>query len=113
MCNVNSTRESAESSPRGDGVLTSLLLGLGSLSRDWRPGSLPRQPLCLETLPVCVECFLSDLVLSHCLFGLDLAKCVTRFALHFGDRLMWSKFARCLCHVIRRVLFPSSAIAAS
>jgi hypothetical protein len=67
MRTVDPTRGSAESSSKWDGFLTGLLLGLGFLARGWRPGSLPREPFCLETLPVCVECFLSRLVLSHCI----------------------------------------------
>ena len=68
-------------------ALFALPLRLGFLRCDRRPGSLPRQSLGLETLPVSVECLLSDVVLSQCLFGIDLAKCLARVALRFGDRL--------------------------
>jgi hypothetical protein len=60
--------------------------------------SLPFEPLCLQTLTVVRECLLCNLVLSHCLFGVDLAKCLTRIALGFGGRLWWLKPARRLCH---------------
>jgi hypothetical protein len=54
----------------------------------WRwPGSLPYEPFCLQTLSVIRECLLCDLVLSHCLLGIDWAKCLTRIALGFCGRL--------------------------
>jgi len=56
-----------------DGFLTRLLLCLGFLGRDRRPGGLSRQPLGLEPLPVGRKCLLCNLVLSHCLFGIDFA----------------------------------------
>src|SRR5262245_33502178 len=80
------------------GWILTRLLGLGFLGCDWRPGSFPRQSLCLETLPVCMERLLSGLVLSHCLFGIDLAECLTRFAFRFSHWLESFKRARCLCH---------------
>jgi hypothetical protein len=58
----------------------------------------PRQTLGLEPLPVGRKCLLFDLVLSRCLFGIEFAKCLTRIALRFADRLRWFKLARCLCH---------------
>jgi hypothetical protein len=79
-------------------ALFALLLGLGFLRCDLHPSRLPRQPLGLDPLPVCMECLLNDLVLSHRLFGIDLAKCLTGIALRFGDWLPWFKLARCLCH---------------
>jgi hypothetical protein len=32
---------------------------------------------------------IDNLVLSHCLFGIDLAKCLVRIAHRFGDRFEW------------------------
>src|SRR5947207_1785246 len=88
-----------KAAPKGDRFLTRLLLlGLGFLGRHWRFGGLPCQPLGLEPLPVGIKCLLCKFVLSHCLFGIDLAKCLTRRALRVGDRLRWFKLARCLCH---------------
>jgi hypothetical protein len=66
--------------------------------RDRRPGALPRQPLGLEPLPVGRKCLLCNLMLSHCLFGIDFAKCLTGIAFHFGDWLGSFKLALCLCH---------------
>ena len=54
------------------------------------PRSLPGEPLCLQTLTVVSEGLLRDLVLSHCLLGIDLAKCLTRIALGLGGRLWWA-----------------------
>jgi hypothetical protein len=97
--NLRSTaRENAQRRPKGDGFLTRLLLGLGFLGCDRRPGGLPRQPLGLEPLPVGRKCLLCNLVLSHCLSGINLAKCLTRSALRLSGWLGWFKFARCLCH---------------
>src|ERR1035437_5063091 len=62
-----------------------------------QPG-FARQPLGLEPLAIVGKCLLRDLVLSHCLFGINLAKCLARIALRFGARLGWFKLARCLCH---------------
>jgi hypothetical protein len=78
-------------------VLTGLL-GLRFFGRTWGPSSFPGQPLCLKTLPVGMERLLIGLVLSHCLFGLDFAECLPRFALCFGGRFESFNFARCLCH---------------
>jgi hypothetical protein len=79
--------------------LFDLLFSLGLLGgRNLRPGGLPRQPLGLETLPVCMKRILTDLVLAHCLFGIDLAKCLARIVLGFGDWLGWFELGRCLCH---------------
>src|SRR6266481_1018931 len=74
------------------------LLGLSSLRYDRRPGGFARQPLGLEPLPVGRKCLLCNLVLSHCLSGTELAKCLARFAFRFGDRLGRFKLARCLSH---------------
>jgi hypothetical protein len=52
------------------------------------PASLACQSLCLEALPVCMECFLSGLMLSDCPLGLDLAECLTCFSLRFGQWLV-------------------------
>ena len=87
--------------PGGIAALFDLLLGLGFLRCDRRPGGLPSQPLGLEPLPVGWKCLLRNLVLSHCRFGIDLAKCLTRIALRFGDRLGWFKLARCLLSFLR------------
>ena len=88
--------ENVPKRPGGDGFLT--LLGLGFLNRGRRPGGsrVSRSPL--EPLAVGGKCLLCNLVLSHCLFGIDFAKCFTRIALHFGDWLGWFKLARCRCH---------------
>jgi len=92
------------------------LLGLGFLGRDRRLGGLPLQPLSLKPLPVGSKCLLRNPMLRHCRFGIELAKCLTRFALRFGDRLGWLNLARCLCHFFafsassksRRCTRPSS-----
>ena len=75
----------------------SLRLGGFGFRGRW-PRSLPREPFCLQTLTVVRECLLRDLVLSHCLLGIELAKCLTRIALGFGGRLGWLNPARRLCH---------------
>jgi hypothetical protein len=80
--------------PATAALLTYLLLGLGFLGCNRRPGGLPRQLLGLEPLPVGRKCPLCNLVLSHCRFGINTAKCLTRIALRFGDRLGWFKLAR-------------------
>src|SRR4029077_8331963 len=83
----------------GFAALFDLLLGLSFIRYDRRhPGGLPRQPLGLEPLSVGRKCLLCNLVLSHCLSGIDLAKRLTGFALRFADWLGWFKFARCFCH---------------
>src|SRR6202140_3535304 len=57
------------------------------------------QPLGLEPLAIVGKRLLRDVVLSHCLFGINLAKCLARIALRFGDPLGCGfKLARCLCH---------------
>lgn len=53
------------------------------------PHSLSCEPLGLETLAVVRKCILCEFVLSDCLFGIDLAKRLTRVALCFADRLGW------------------------
>ena len=63
-----------------------------------RPSGLPCEPLCLQALAVVRKRLLSDLVLGHCLFGINLTECLTRFALSFADRFRLLKFARRLCH---------------
>src|SRR5579859_6027766 len=73
-------------------------LGLGLFGCGRCPSSLADKPLSLEPFPVSGKCFLRDLVLSHCLFGFDLTKCLTRVALRLGHRLGRLKLARCLCH---------------
>jgi hypothetical protein len=79
--------------------MVSFSLRLGAFGfRGRGPRSLPGEPLCLQTLTVVSEGLLRDLVLSHCLLGIDLAKCLTRIALGFGGRLWWLKPARRLCH---------------
>jgi hypothetical protein len=45
-------------------------------------------------------------VLGHCLLGIDLAKCLTRIALGFGDLFGRLKPARRLCHFF--TISPSS-----
>ena len=79
--------------------LSSFALRLGGFGfrGRWRR-SLPCEPFCLQTLTVVRESLLRDLVLSHCLLGIDLAKRLTRIALGFGGRLGWLKPARRLCH---------------
>src|ERR1700681_4274471 len=72
------------------------ILSLRSLRLTLR--GLSSQPLGLEPLAIVGKCLLRDLVLSHCLLGINLAKCLARIALRFGDRLAWFKLARCLCH---------------
>src|SRR6266850_646237 len=68
--------------------MVSFFLRLGGFGfRGRGPRSLPCEPFCLQTLTVVRECLLRDLVLSHCLLGIDLAKCLTRIALGFGGRL--------------------------
>ena len=91
-------RKYTRGDPKGDRLLTRFLLGLGFLSRGRRPGGLPRQPLGLEPLAIGMECLLCNFVLSHCLFGIDFAKCLMRIALRFSDWLGWFKLARRLCH---------------
>src|SRR5438876_128620 len=79
--------------------MVSFSLRLGAFGfRGRGPRSLPGEPLCLQTLTVVREGLLRDLVLSQCLLGIDLAKCLTRIALGFGGRLWWLKPARRLCH---------------
>src|SRR6202140_5871 len=57
------------------------------------------QPLGLEPLAIVGKRLLRDVVLSHCLSGINLAKCLARIALRFGDPLGCGfKLARCLCH---------------
>src|SRR5829696_8985212 len=62
------------------------------------PRSLPCEPFCLQTLTVVRESLLRDLVLSHWLLGIDLAKCLMCIALGFGGRLECLNPARRLCH---------------
>ena len=62
-----------------------------------RRRSLSCEPFFLQTLTVVRECLLRDLVLSHCLLGVNWTKCFTRIALGFGGRL---------CHFF--ALSPSS-----
>src|SRR5207253_11359091 len=77
------------SAPKRGWASFSLRLG-GFGFRGRGPRSLPCEPFCLQTLTVVREGLLRDLVLSHCLLGIDLAKCLTRIALGFGGRLWWS-----------------------
>ena len=46
-------------------------------------------------------------MLSHCLLGIDLAKCLTRIARGFGEVFGWLNLARRLCHSF--TFSPSSA----
>ena len=50
-------------------------------------------------------------MLSHCLLGIDLAKCLTRIARGFGEVFGWLNLARRLCHSF--TFSPSSASFAS
>src|SRR5947208_5196270 len=83
--------------PRKGMVSFSLRLGAFGF-RGRGPRSLPGEPLCLQTLTVVREGLLRDLVLSHCLLGIDLAKCLTRIALGFGDLFGRLKPVRRFCH---------------
>src|SRR6266404_2845416 len=79
--------------------MVSFSLRLGAFGfRGRGPRSLPGEPLCLQTLTVVRKCLLRDLVLSHCLLGVDLAKCLTRIALGFGDLFGRLKPVRRFCH---------------
>src|SRR5438093_10797984 len=79
--------------------MVSFSLRLGAFGfRGRGPRSLPGEPLCLQTLTVVREGLLRDLVLSHCLLGIDLAKCLTRIALGFGDLFGRPKPVRRFCH---------------
>ena len=80
--------------------------GFGFRLRDRRSRGLPRKPLGLKPLAIVRKYLLRDLLLSHYLFGVDLAKCPTRFALGFGDRLRWLKFAR---HLHRFLAFQPAS----
>src|SRR5271156_5135041 len=79
-------------------------------SDHWPHGGLPGQPLGLEPLPVGIKCPLCNLMLSHCLLGIDLAKCLTRLALRFGDWLGRFKLAGCLCHFFAFSRQPHQAV---
>ena len=52
--------------PERGWIFNGTFLGFGYLGGDWHLGSFPRQPLCFETLPICMERLLSRLLLSHC-----------------------------------------------
>src|SRR3954447_14264214 len=65
----------------------SFLLRLGGFAfRGRGRRSLSCEPFFLQTLTVVRECLLRDLVLSHCLPGVNWTKCLTRIALGFGGR---------------------------